>query len=335
MRNLEVRRMGLRLIAASVAVGLVGLSGCNYHSKKDTYFLISNNQKLPYWKSVNEGFSQAATEYGVTSQFAGPDNFDPQGELTSFTNAVAVRPAGILISVADANLLRPEINTAIAAGVPVITVDSDAPLSNRLYFIGTDNVAVGHLGGQRLVDELHGKGNIVFYTITGQPNLQERLKGYMDVIAEHPGIKVVDAFDTKGDPGASFDQTELYMSKTGADKVDAFVCLESSSGKSIAEVLKRKSAKDRLLIAMDVDPDTLSLIKDGTIAATISQKPYTMGYVGLKQLDEIHHNHPASGFQNNYAVNPLSPYPLFIDTGTAVVDKNNVDLYIGVMGGAK
>jgi ribose transport system substrate-binding protein len=148
------------------------------------------------------------------------------------------------------------------------------------------------------------------------------------MLADHPQIKIVDVFDTKGDPTASFDQTELYASKSGADKIDAFVCLESSAGKSIAEVLKRKGVSDRAVIAMDIDPETLNLIKDGSIDSTITQKPFTMGYVGLKALDEIHHNLP-KGFHNNYSVDSFSPYPVFIDTGTAIVDKVNVDIYAG------
>ena len=134
--------------------------------------------------------------------------YDAQAELTAFQKAVVNKPAGILISVADAALLRPEINSAIEAGIPVITVDSDAPTSQRLYFIGTNNLEAGHLGGQRLVEKLHDKGNVVFYTIAGQPNLEERLAGYRrHALTAHPGIKIVDVFDTKGDAGAAFDQT--------------------------------------------------------------------------------------------------------------------------------
>jgi ribose transport system substrate-binding protein len=322
-----MNRNATRLFVASLAVSSFGLTGCQYHSKHDVYYLVSNNLKLPYWKMVNQGFTQAATEYGVTAQLTGPDTYDPQAEADAFSKIAAYKPAGILVSVADVNLMRDEINAAVAAGTPVITVDSDAPLSNRLYFVGTNNLSVGHLGGQRLIEQLHGKGNVVFYTIKGQPNLEERLKGYKDLLADHPQIKIVDVFDTKGDPGAAFDQTEQYMGKTGADKIDAFVCLESAAGKSIAEVLKRKNANDRLLIAMDSDADTLGLIKDGSIDSTISQKPFTMGYVGLKALDEIHHNKPTS-FLNNYAVDSTSPYPVFVDTGTAIVDKINVDMYL-------
>jgi ABC-type sugar transport system substrate-binding protein len=147
-----------RLVASSILLGSFGLTGCQYHSKKDVYYLISNNLKLPYWKTVNSGFAKAAAEYGVTAQLEGPDTYDPQAETDAFTKAASYHPAGILVSVADANLMRPAINSAIEAGVPVITVDSDAPLSSRLYFIGTNNLSAGHLGGQRLVDKLHGKG---------------------------------------------------------------------------------------------------------------------------------------------------------------------------------
>ncbi len=321
-------RQGMRVLAAGVAVGVMALSGCQYHSKKDTYYLISNNLKLPYWKTVYQGFSKAGMDYGVTALLEGPDTFDIQGELTALKKVVASKPAGILISVSDANMLHDEIGTAIEAGIPVITVDSDAPTSARLFFIGTNNLQAGHLGALRLISKLHDKGNVVFYTIAGQPNLEERLKGYKDALSTHPGIKIVDVFDTKGDSGTAFDQTEAYLGKTGADKIDAFVSLESTAGKSIAEVLKRKNVTDRTVIAMDVNSDTLDLIKDGSIDSTISQKPYTMGYYGLKALDEIHHNAPTK-LRTNYGVDSFAPYPMFIDTGTAIVDKNNVDVYLG------
>jgi len=109
--------------------------------------------------------------------------------------------------------------------------------------------------------------------------------------------------------------------------VNGFVCLDSGSGKEVAEVLQRAKATDRTLIAMDVNPETLELIKSGGIDSTVSQKPYTMGYVGLKMLDEIHHN-PQKPFRTNYEVDSFAPYPLFVNTGTSLVDKHNVDVYL-------
>jgi ribose transport system substrate-binding protein len=307
----------------SVALLFVA-TGCQSHS---TYILVANNLKLPYWQTVDAGFEKAAADYGATAVLNGPDGLDPQAELEAFRQAVARKPSGILISVADAALFREDINAAVAAGIPVITVDSDAPTSSRLYFIGTDNVAAGRLGGKRLVEKLNGKGNVVFFTYPGQPNLADRLEGYEDEISGHPGIKIIDVIDIKGDAGNAFDATQSYITKTGADKIDAFVSLESTSGKAVAEVLKRAHATDRTLIAMDVDKETLQLIQDGNVEATISQKPFTMGYVGLEALDQIH-RYSHKPFKSNYTVDTFAPYPVFVDTGTALVDKVNVDLYL-------
>ena len=127
----------------------------------------------------------------------------------------ALKPAGILVSVANCSLMTPEIDAAVAAGIPVITIDSDAPASHRLYFIGTNNLEAGRLGGARVAAQLNGKGNVVFFTIAGQPNLEERLKGYKDVFASYPGIKIVDVFDMKGDSGVAMDKAQEYLAKTG------------------------------------------------------------------------------------------------------------------------
>ena len=133
-------------------------------------------------------------------------------------------------------------------------------------------------------------------------------------------------FNIKGDSGNAMDKTPQYLALTGPAKIDAFICLEASAGKDVGEVLKREKATDRLLIAMDVDPDTLNLIKEGVVDATIAQKPYTMAFYGLKALDEIHH-YPVKNLRTDYAVDTFSPFPVFVDTGTAQVDKENVDIF--------
>ncbi len=320
-------------VVAKVVLTIVGvasavaISGCGRHSTSETYYLIGSNLKLPYWKTVDAGFEKAAADYHVTAQLAGPDGFDAEAERDAFHKAVIAHPAGILVSVVDPATMKPEIDAAVAQGIPVITVDSDAATSSRLFFIGTDNLAAGRLGGQRLAEDLHGKGNVVFFSLPGQPNMDERLKGYLDVINENPGMKMVDVFNIKGDATAAFDKAQEYLARTGAAKIDAFVCLDSASGKEVAEVLQRAKATDRTLIAMDVNPETLELIKSGAIDSTVSQKPYTMGYVGLKLLDEVHHD-PDHKFLTNYSVDSFAPFPIFVNTGTALVDKHNVDVYL-------
>ena len=314
------KRISLTLLAALLPL----LGGCTRHSKSEQYYLIATNTAVPYWKTAADGFAAAGAEYGVSVDTRGPAGLNPQAEVDEFKAMVARKPAGILVSVANAQLMTPEIDAAIAAGIPVITMDSDAPTSKRLYFIGTNNLEAGRLGGMRMAARLNGKGNVVFFTNPGQPNLDERLKGYKDAFDSYPGIKVVEVFDIKADPGTALDQAGVYLARTGAAKIDGFVCLDSRSGSNVAEAFRRRNVTDRLLIAMDTDIDTLQLVGDGTIDSTISQKPYTMAFLGLKALDDIHH-YPVKPLSGDYGLDPYSPFPAFIDTGVALVDKTNLD----------
>jgi ribose transport system substrate-binding protein len=319
-------KSAMKLVVLLLSPTLLLLISCGRHSKSEVYYLVSNNLALQYWKTAEAGFNSAAARYKVTAKVVGPETYDPQAELQELNRAVTAKPAGILISVADEALLKPGIDAAINAGIPVLTMDSDAPSSRRLFFIGTNNLAAGKLGGERVVEKLGGRGNVVFFSMPGQPNLDERLKGFKDVFASHPDIKIIDVVDIKGDARNAFDNTQQYLSQTGVARVAAFVCLEASSGKVVADAVRRQKVTDREVLAWDVEQDTLAEITDGTIDATIAQKPYTMGYVGLKELDEIFHNMPAS-LTKDYSVDAFSPYPVFIDTGTALVDKANVDVY--------
>jgi len=318
-----MKQLGIALLA--LGVGLI--SGCERHSTKEVFYLVTTNAALPYWQTAASGFNHAAAEYKVTAKVVGPDGYDAQAELAELQKVVAAKPAGILISVADAGVLQPEIDAAINAGIPVITVDSDAAGSRRLFFIGTNNQQAGVLGGKRLIEKMNGKGNLLVFTISGQPNIEDRMRGVKDALAAKPDIKIVDVIDVKGDPRSAFDKAQEVLPQSGPKRIDAFICLESASGKMVSDAVKRANATDRVLVAFDVNPDTLDGIKGGTIDSTIAQKPYTMGYVGLKALDEVFHN-PPKQLAKDYSVDSFSPYPMFVDTGTSLVDKNNVDLYL-------
>src|SRR5438270_6014880 len=122
-------RLGKRISLALLAVALPSLAGCTRHSKNEQYYLSATNTAVPYWKSAAAGLAAAGAEYGVTVDMRGPAGLNPQAEVDEFKAAVASKPAGILVSVANSSLMAPEINAAIAAGIPVITIDSDSPES--------------------------------------------------------------------------------------------------------------------------------------------------------------------------------------------------------------
>jgi len=321
-------RLRKLFIVVPVVLFLFLLPNCgSEHSADEYYVLVAVNIQIPYWKAAGAGFSQAASQLKVKSDFLGPDEFDPKAEKEAFEKAVSKKATGILVSAADAKLMKDSIDSAIAAGIPVITVDSDAPDSKRLFSIGTNNYQAGFAGGQRLATELKGKGSVVVFTMPGQANLADRLLGYRASLASSPQIKIARIVDIAGDPRIVFDTTTEILGKEKKERIDAFVCLEALGGKEVATVLSQNKVTDKVIIAMDTDPDTLEFISKGVIAATISQKPYTMTFVGLKMLDDLYH-HKLSSLTADWSKDSFAPVPAFVDTGSSVVDKTNVATFI-------
>jgi ribose transport system substrate-binding protein len=302
------------------------LSCGSAHSSEEYYVFVAANLQVPYWQTAGAGFTKAAEQFKVRSDFLGPQNYDPKDQRAVLDQAVQKRATGILLAVTDPALFKDSVDKAVAAGIPVITLDSDAPESKRLFFIGTNNYQAGLTGGQRLAQELKGKGNVVVFSMPSQPNLQDRLRGYRDALAHTEGIKITRVVDIQGDPRIAFDTATQIIGKE-KDKVDAFVCLEAQSGKEVAGVLNSYRVTGKVVMAMDTDPETLNWIQKGVIAATIAQKPYTMAFVGLQMLDNLYHHKPAS-LDADWSKDSFAPVPAFVDTGSALIDKANVESFL-------
>ena len=123
------------VLAAIVPAAFLYMAGCTHssHPRAEKYFLVACNTKVPYWQTASSGLSHAASEMKVQSELVGPDTYDPMAERAEFQRVVAQKPAGILISVADASILTPDIDVALQQGIPVIAIDSDAPNSKRPF----------------------------------------------------------------------------------------------------------------------------------------------------------------------------------------------------------
>jgi len=304
---------------------LTPIFGCRRHDSDEKYFLVSTNLQIPYWQQAGAGFADAAAQLKVHARFVGPQSYDPRAEQQAFRQAVQEKPAGILLHVVEPALLMYDIDKAVEAGIPVITIDADAPASKRLFFIGTNNYQAGMLGGKRLARELKEKGNVVFFTMPEQTNLADRLRGYREALVRYPEIRVVRVVDIAGNPHVAFDTVTDLLS-TQRDQVDAFVCLEAQAGREVATVLSDRHVQDKVVMAMDADPDTLDWIQKGVVVATIAQKPYTMAMVGLRMLDDLHHNRPPR-LDAQWSKDSFAPVPAFVDTGSAFIDKNNLTAF--------
>lgn len=292
-----------------------------FHEENERYVFVAANITLPYWQEAQAGFQDAARLLGVKAEFTGPTSYSPDEELQAFQQAVAKHPAGILISPAQPALFKAAIDGAIQAGIPVICVDSDAPESRRILFVGTDNYHAGMESGSRMADLLHGQGRVVLITIPGQFNLEERLRGVNEAFKKYSNLKIIETLDDKGDPRLANDRISALLDRK--EEMDGILCLEASGGPGSAEALHRLNLTGKIVIvAMDKAPETLDFISQGAISATIAQKPYTMSFYGLKFLDDLHHNvvHEFKDWRSA----PVSPLPTWVDTGTAVIDVSNL-----------
>ena len=304
--------------------GLLASCAPPYHEKDERYVFVAFNTSLPYWQEAEAGLTDSAKQLGVKAELTGPAAFSANEELTAFQQAVAQKPAGILLSASDPEIFKAPINTAILQGIPVICVDADVPGSNRVLFVGTDNFRAGQESGKRMGELLNGKGNVVVITIPTQFNLEERLRGVNEALKKFPGIKISKTIDDKGDSRNAYDEINSLFQ--GNDKPNGIIGLEASGGEGAADALHRVDLDGKVpIVAFDKDPETLGWIERGAITATVVQKPYVMSFYGLKFLDDLHHN--AVHEFKDWRTAPAAPMPAWVDTGTAIVDKKNLAVF--------
>jgi ribose transport system substrate-binding protein len=324
-RRIAMSRHRPNFVAAFIFVGAILIVSCAepYHEQNERYVFVATNINLPYWREAEAGFLDAAKALGVKAELVGPTGYAPNAEVTMFRDIVEQHPAGICLSAARPEIFQAEIDKAVAQGIPVICVDADVPDSKRLLYIGTDNFKAGRESLKRIATLL-GKGNIAVITIAGQHNLDDRVAGVADALANFPALKLTKVMDDKGDARSAFDQVSDLIQKK--EKVDGIICLEATGGSGAAGAVHRFNMESKLpIVAFDNDPETLDWIDRGAIAATITQKPYVMSYYGLKFLDDLHHN--AVHQFKDWRTAPGAPMPTSVDTGTVVVDKSNLKDY--------
>ena len=158
------------------------------------------------------------------------------------------------------------------------------------------------------------------------PPMPDEIEAAIGLAERDPDIKVIQSVDIHGEAAVAYQTAkDLLASK---QQVNAFVCLEAVACPEVGEAVKESNATGKVtIIAMDTDQRTLNWIQEGLVAATIAQKPYTMAYVGVKLLDDMHHQKYAS-LDTNFKQDSSSPYPAAVYTGTFLVGKENLQTFM-------
>ena len=256
----------------------------------------------------------AAGPYEVECLYLGSVSSDMAEQARVIADAVAQGVDAIGVSCnSDAGCVDP-INRAVATGIPVMTWDSDSPESQRFTYLGVSNYEGGRAAGELLVREMGETGKVALLTgVPGAPNLEERIRGFQDYVADYPGIEIVTTVACNDDINLGVQVVEETMQSYPDLDGWFFVGLwPVFAGRGAMPLFEDAVLNgDMKAIAFDTLEVELEWVKDGLLHGLVGQKYWGWGYDTVHMLyDHILYGTPFEGFTNS---------------GMDIVTINNVD----------
>lgn len=268
----------------------------------------------PYWDNARKGMEAEMAKKGVKAEFLGPEKSDATKQVEIFESVIARKPAAIAVSPNDPKTVQDSIAKAMAAGIPVITWDADAPDSQRILYIGTNNVNAGKTAGDTLAKIINGKGKVAILNgaLTAL-NAQQRVQGFKDALKAYPDIQIVADEPTEDDPAQALSKAEALLQ--AYPDLAAFYGVTGVGVPGASGAVKQANKCDTVkVVGFDVVPQGIEFMKAGCVAALISQRPYGMTAQALDIMIDL-----AAG---------KKPTSTNIDTGVEVVYPDKLDAFL-------
>jgi simple sugar transport system substrate-binding protein len=308
-----------RLIALLVGVPLA-LAACSTDSEGDqpaaesgggsggdlSFAVVTHGQAGDaFWDVVQKGSDAAAEDLGVAVDYQ--SDGDPQRQAQLIDAAVNQGVDGLVVSMANPDALQDSIEAAVAAGIPVITINSgadDSATFGAIGHVGQDETIAGVGAGQRLKADgastvlcvIHEAGNI---------GLEQRCDGASQGLGTPVQTLQVDVNDL-----AAAQSTITSQLQTG--DVDAILTLNSGVAQ-VAAAAVGDAGSQATVATFDLNSDVISGIQDGTISFAVDQQQYEQGYLPIVMLKLY--------VENANTVGGGQP----VLTGPGIVDQSNVE----------
>lgn len=306
-------------LAVAAAVPLV-LSGCSAATPADTDDSAKQDVTIAvithsapgdtYWDVVKSGEIRAAEDLGIKTTYQADPDVVKQAALID--SAVADGVDGIVVSMANPDGLKDSIEKAIAAGIPVVSVDSGLERFKEfgiLTHIGQSEYIAGRGTGEKM--KAAGiKNAICVIHEAGNVGLEDRCRGVKDTL----GGKVENVqVDINNLPDA---QNTVKAKMLADPTIDGVVTLGPPMAVAAAAALEEAKSMAKL-VTFDLSEDVTKLIADGKILFAVDAQPYLMGYLGVSflYLHKINGNEVGGG------------EPVY--SGPGYVTKDNVDAVAG------
>ncbi|MFC5679379.1 sugar ABC transporter substrate-binding protein [Aeromicrobium endophyticum] len=278
----KIKIVGAILAAGTLLAACSGTgsdSGTADTAKKDyTYAVITHGAPGDaFWDRVKSGAEQAGKDYGVKVEYS--SDADPAKQSQLIDGAVADKVDGIVVSMANPDGLEASVKKAVAAGVPVITINSGVDKFKdfgAITHIGQTETIAGQAVGEKLKAD-GSKNAICVIQEAGNVGLEERCKA----VAETMGGKVENLqVDGTDDNAVSATITSKLQSETGIDTV---VTLGGQYAIDAVSAVKDSGSKAKVA-TFDLSEDVIKDIQAGTILFAVDQQPYVQGFMGVTGL---------------------------------------------------
>lgn len=309
--------MKKRIISASVAALVIGLSGSAYAAKPlKSIGVTVGDLANPFFVAIGKGATDAARKISgdgvrVTTVSS---KYDLNTQVGQVENFIASKVDIILVNAADPRGIAPVLKKARDAGIVVLAVDVGAEGADATVM--SDNTMAGAESCKVIAKRLGGKGNVVI--VNGPPvtAVVDRVAGCKKVLAAS-GIKVLsENLDAKGSRDGGMEVMANLL--TAHPKIDAVFAINDPSAIGAELAIKQAKRSDiKLIASVDGAPDAEVALKDkgSLFAVSTAQNPYQMASLAVQiGHDIINGKRPA---------NPTVLIP------TPAITKDNVDSYKG------
>jgi len=238
----------------------------------------------PFWSVVKNGVDAAASDMGVTVEYQAPSTFDMVAMSQLIDAAVASEPDALVVSIPDADALGPSIESAVEAGIPVMSINSGSDVAQALgvmAHIGQTEYEAGFGAGQRMAAAGATNALCVNQEV-GNVALDLRCEGFTDAMAEADGVVEVLAVEL-ADPTGSANRISAAISAD--ESIDAIFTLGPTGAAPALQVLEDEGLLGEILVAtFDLSPEVLEAIRDGNMLFAIDQQQYMQGYLPVVYL---------------------------------------------------
>lgn len=266
-----------------------------------------------YWIAVENGIQAGAQEQGVDVNVLGDTKVDVDIMVKYIDMAIASQVDGIVTMALSPAAIGPAIDRATAAGIPVVLVDTDAPESTRVAYVGTSNYDAGFEAGTAMIEATGGNAKIgIIRGTVGQETDNDRIKGFEDAIANEAGMKILTVEACNSDMLTGTQKAQDMLK--AYPEMNAIFGSEGTGAVAAGKVLEEQGLSGTItVIGFDDTAECLDYIRSGVVWGTIVQKPDFMGRKAIELLVKAN-----QGEEIKETV---------INSGVTLVTKDNVETY--------